>query len=116
MLRRIALIALLVFTSTTILAQYDHPRKERSQAGSRDGRWEASVILAFQTGLDPVALAQLAGSADQGAIVLAGHNGIATIQGCLRADQGSDPTRIQGGRSRQFFHRQIDRCFPVDGY
>jgi len=52
MLRRVALIALLILTSTTVLAQYDHPRKERSQAGSRDGRWEGSVILAFQTGLD----------------------------------------------------------------
>jgi opacity protein-like surface antigen len=54
MLRRIALIALLVLTSSTVLAQYDHPRKGRSQAesGSRDGRFEGSVILAFQTGLD----------------------------------------------------------------
>ena len=53
MLRRVALIAILIITSTSVLAQYDHPRKQRSQAGSRDGRWEGSVILAFQTGLDP---------------------------------------------------------------
>jgi opacity protein-like surface antigen len=52
MLRRVALIALLIITSTTVLAQYDHLRKERSQAGSRDGRWEGSVILAFQTGVE----------------------------------------------------------------
>lgn len=54
MLRSFALIALLIVTSSTVLAQYDNPRKERSKAGSRDGRWEGSVILAFQTGLDPV--------------------------------------------------------------
>ena len=54
MLRRFALIALLIITSSSVLAQYDHPRKERSKAGSRDGRWEGSVILAYQTGLDPV--------------------------------------------------------------
>ena len=54
MLRRFALIALLIITSSTVLAQYDNPRKERSKAGSRDGRWEGSVILAYQTGLDPV--------------------------------------------------------------
>jgi opacity protein-like surface antigen len=54
MLRRFALITLLIVTSFSVLAQYDHPRKERSKAGSRDGRWEGSVILAYQTGLDPV--------------------------------------------------------------
>jgi opacity protein-like surface antigen len=52
MLKRFTLMALLLLTSVSVLAQYDHPRKERSQAGSRDGRWEGSVILAFQTGLD----------------------------------------------------------------
>jgi opacity protein-like surface antigen len=52
MLKRFTLIALLLITSTSVLAQYDHPRKERSQTDSRDGRWEGSVILAFQTGLD----------------------------------------------------------------
>jgi len=37
--------------SSVVLAQYDHPRKkERSDFGSRDGRFEASVILAYQTG------------------------------------------------------------------
>ena len=54
MLKRIVLLAILIITSSSVLAQYDYPRKERSQAGSRDGRWEGSVILAFQTGLDPV--------------------------------------------------------------
>lgn len=52
MLRRISLIVLLIITSTSVLAQYDHPRKKPSQAGSREGRWEGSVILAYQTGLD----------------------------------------------------------------
>jgi opacity protein-like surface antigen len=52
MLRRIALIALLIMTSTAVLAQYDHPRHKPSKSGSRDGRFEGSVILAFQTGLD----------------------------------------------------------------
>lgn len=46
------MIALLILLSTSVLAQYDHPRKKSSQSGSRDGRWEGSVILAFQTGLD----------------------------------------------------------------
>lgn len=54
MLKRFALIALLIITSSAVLAQYDNPRKERSKAGSRDGRWEGSVILAFQNSLDPV--------------------------------------------------------------
>ena len=52
MLKRFSLIALLILISFSVLAQYDHPRKKQSQAGSRDGRWEGSVILAFQTGLD----------------------------------------------------------------
>ncbi len=51
MLRRISLIALLLIVSSSVLAQYDHPRKKASKAGSRDGRWEGSVILAYQTGL-----------------------------------------------------------------
>ena len=52
MLKRIALIALLIVTSSTVLAQYDNPKRERSNFGSRDGRFEGSVILAYQTGLD----------------------------------------------------------------
>ncbi len=52
MFKRFSLIALLIISSSSVLAQYDNPRKERSQAGSRDGRWEGSVILAFQNGLD----------------------------------------------------------------
>jgi len=52
MLRRISIFALLILISTSVLAQYDHPRKKQSKSGSRDGRWEGSVILAFQTGSD----------------------------------------------------------------
>jgi len=52
MLKRFSLIALLILISTSVLAQYDHPRKKPSEAGSREGRWEGSVILAFQTGVD----------------------------------------------------------------
>jgi len=52
MLKRFSLIALLILISSSVLAQYDHPRKKLSKAGSRDGRWEGSVILAYQTGLD----------------------------------------------------------------
>lgn len=52
MLRRFVLFVLLVAFSSTVLAQYDNPRKKRSAAGSRDTRFETSVILAFQNGLD----------------------------------------------------------------
>ncbi len=52
MFRRISLVALLIIVSSSVLAQYDHPRKKPSDAGSRDGRWEGSVILAYQTGID----------------------------------------------------------------
>jgi opacity protein-like surface antigen len=52
MLGRISFFALLIFISSSVLAQYDHPRKKQSAAGSRDGRWETSVILAYQTGVD----------------------------------------------------------------
>jgi opacity protein-like surface antigen len=52
MLKRFTAIALLIIFSTSVFAQYDNPGKKRSKAGSRDGRFEASVILAFQTGLD----------------------------------------------------------------
>ena len=52
MLRRVVLFVLLVAFSSTVLAQYDNPRKKRSAAGSRDGRIETSVILAYQNGLD----------------------------------------------------------------
>ena len=50
--RRFLSLVLLLLISSSALAQYDHPRKERSQVGARDGRWEGSVILAYQTGLD----------------------------------------------------------------
>ena len=49
MLRRFTLLVLLVSFSCTVLAQYDSPSRKRSSAGSRDGRFEASVILAYQT-------------------------------------------------------------------
>ena len=52
MLGRISFFALLIFISSSVLAQYDHPRKKQSASGSRDGRWETSVILAYQTGVD----------------------------------------------------------------
>ena len=52
MVKRISLIALLMLCSSVVLAQYDNRQKERSSFGSRDGRFEASVILAFQTGMD----------------------------------------------------------------
>ena len=52
MLKRFSLIVLLILISSSVLAQYDHSRKKQSKAGSRDGRWEGSVILAYQTGLD----------------------------------------------------------------
>ena len=52
MLRRIALIALLVTASSAVLAQYDNQKKGRSPSGSRDGRFETSVILAYQNGTE----------------------------------------------------------------
>ena len=54
MLKRLALIALLVVTSSTVLAQYDNQKKDSSQsaAGSRDTRFEGSVILAYQNGVE----------------------------------------------------------------
>ena len=55
MLKRLAFITLLVAMSSAVLAQYDHQRKERSPAGSRDTRFETSVILAYQNGVDETA-------------------------------------------------------------
>ena len=52
MLKRFLLVIFLILTSTAVLAQYDNRQKERSKFGSRDGRFEASVILAYQTGQD----------------------------------------------------------------
>src|SRR6056300_418040 len=52
MLRRFSLFALLIVMRFSVMAQYDHPRKKLSKSGSRDGRWEGSVILAYQTGDD----------------------------------------------------------------
>jgi opacity protein-like surface antigen len=52
MLKRISLLALLITVSTSVFAQYDHPRKkEHVQSSEREGRWEGSVILAYQNGL-----------------------------------------------------------------
>ena len=52
MLKRFFLVFFLMLTSTAVLAQYDNRQKERSKFGSRDGRFEAGVILAYQTGID----------------------------------------------------------------
>jgi opacity protein-like surface antigen len=54
MLRRLALFVLLVAMSYPVLAQYDNPRNERaaSPSGSRDGRFEGSIILAYQNSAD----------------------------------------------------------------
>jgi len=51
MLKRVTLILLLLLSSSAVLAQYDNPKKERAQFGSRDGRFETSVILAYQSGI-----------------------------------------------------------------
>lgn len=51
MLRRAVFLVFLIVVSTTVVAQYDNPKRERSSFGSRDGRFEGSVILAFQTGV-----------------------------------------------------------------
>jgi len=51
MLKRVILIILLMLCSAVAVAQYDNPKRERSQYGSRDGRFETSVILAYQTGI-----------------------------------------------------------------
>ena len=52
MAKRILLLVLLIFTSSTVLAQYDHQKKKgRSSFGSRDGRLETSVILAYQNSI-----------------------------------------------------------------
>lgn len=49
MLKRISLLVLLIVASSTVFAQYDHPRKkERAASSEREGRWEGSVILAYQ--------------------------------------------------------------------
>ena len=50
MLKRVTLFSLLMLASSVALAQYDNQKRERSQFGSRDGRFETSVILAYQTG------------------------------------------------------------------
>lgn len=52
MLKRLALIALLIASSSSILAQYDNQKKERSPSGSRDTRFEASLLLAYQNSVD----------------------------------------------------------------
>jgi len=52
MIRRFVLFALLLACSATVAAQYDNPKKKRSATGSRDTRFETSIILAYQNGLD----------------------------------------------------------------
>lgn len=54
MLKRIALIFLLLVSSTAVLAQYDNPRGERSPAGSRNGRFESSALMGFQNGSEKI--------------------------------------------------------------
>lgn len=52
MLNRIIPALLLLLSSSVALAQYDHQKKEPSKFGSRDGRFETSVLLAYQNGTD----------------------------------------------------------------
>lgn len=52
MIKRFFMFFLLLAFSSAVLAQYDNPKKKRSAAGSRDTRFETSVILAYQNGLD----------------------------------------------------------------
>lgn len=52
MLKRVISIVVLSLVSASVLAQYDNRQNEQSKFGSRDGRWEASVLLNFQSGLD----------------------------------------------------------------
>jgi len=52
MLKRFTLFLSLLVFSSAVLAQYDNPKKKRSASGSRDTRFETSVILAYQRGLD----------------------------------------------------------------
>lgn len=52
MLKKFSLIVLLLTASSMALAQYDNRKKERSSFGSRDGRFETSVILAYQSGIN----------------------------------------------------------------
>jgi hypothetical protein len=51
MLIRFSLLFLIVANCSVALAQYDNPRRERSEFGSRDGRFETSVILAYQSSI-----------------------------------------------------------------
>ena len=51
MLRRFVLVAILLVSSSAVLAQYDHQRKQRSAAGSRDGRFETGILMAYQNGM-----------------------------------------------------------------
>lgn len=50
MLKRVSMITILMLLSSGVWAQYDHKNKERANFGSRDGRFETSLILAYQTG------------------------------------------------------------------
>lgn len=54
MLKRITFSLLLLAISTTAVAQYDNQKRERERSdfGSRDGRFESSAVMAFQNGAD----------------------------------------------------------------
>lgn len=54
MLKRVFIFLLLMLCSTAILAQYDHPRKKErvKNSDSRDGRFEAGIVIPYQLGTD----------------------------------------------------------------
>jgi len=51
MMKRFTILLLLVLCSTAAVAQYDNQKRARSQVDSREGRFETSVILAYQDGI-----------------------------------------------------------------
>jgi opacity protein-like surface antigen len=51
MLKCFSLFFLVVTYSTVALSQYDNPKRKRSEFGSRDGRFETSVVLAYQNSI-----------------------------------------------------------------
>jgi len=52
MLKRLALIVVLITTSSAVMAQYDHVKKKRSSVDSRDGRFETSLVLNYQNSIN----------------------------------------------------------------
>lgn len=48
MLKQIASLLLLLFASTTVLAQYDNQRQDYESSGPRAGQFESSVLMGFQ--------------------------------------------------------------------